>query len=177
MQAEQRDGIGCAFAPVETGTDRSRLLLRRSDRAGDTFGRSRTVHSHHGRRRRDRLRPLARHRALVSDRPCHPIGEQKRRAKTAALADCGRRRHASGPFVSLYVYVVNSIAGDIWPALGALLPATFSAGHLKSAALSEGRAIVLWIAFVVIFHETLGWMRFAPPTGSGPRRSLSTERR
>jgi hypothetical protein len=68
----------------------------------------------------------------------------------------------SGPFVSLYVYVVNSIAGDVWPALNALLPATFSAGHLKSAALSEGRAIVLWIAFVVIFHETLGWARFAP---------------
>ena len=69
----------------------------------------------------------------------------------------------AGPFVSLYVYLVNWIAGDIWPALTALLPATFSAAHLKSAALSEGRAIVLWIAFVVIFHETLGWARFAPP--------------
>ena len=76
---------------------------------------------------------------------------------------------ASGPFVSLYVYVVNSIAGDIWPALDAFLPATFSAGHLKSAALSEGRAIVLWIAFVVIFHETLGWARFAPPATEATR--------
>lgn len=76
---------------------------------------------------------------------------------------------ASGPFVSLYVYVVNSIAGDIWPALGGSLPAMFSAGHIKSAALSEGRAIVLWIAFVVIFHETLGWMRFAPPTREASR--------
>jgi hypothetical protein len=71
---------------------------------------------------------------------------------------------AAGPFVSLYVYVVNWIAGDIWPALNAFLPATFSGGHLKSAALSEGRAIVLWIAFVVIFQETLGWARFASPT-------------
>jgi hypothetical protein len=71
---------------------------------------------------------------------------------------------AAGPFVSLYVYFVNSIAGDIWPALSASLPATFSTGHLKSAALSEGRAVVLWIAFVVIFHETLGWARFAPPS-------------
>ncbi|KRR03008.1 hypothetical protein CQ10_18510 [Bradyrhizobium valentinum] len=70
---------------------------------------------------------------------------------------------AAGPFVSLYVYFVNSIAGDIWPALNASLPATFSTGHFKSAALSEGRAVVLWIAFVVIFHETLGWARFAPP--------------
>ncbi|MEH2608817.1 hypothetical protein [Bradyrhizobium sp. AZCC 1693] len=52
---------------------------------------------------------------------------------------------ASCPFVSLYVHVVNAIARDIWPALNAFLPATFSAGHLKSAALSEGRAIVLWI--------------------------------
>jgi hypothetical protein len=70
---------------------------------------------------------------------------------------------AAGPLVSLYAYFINSIAADIWPALGTLLPATFSAGHLKSAALSEGRAVVLWIAFVVIFHETLGWARFVPP--------------
>ncbi|WOH47659.1 hypothetical protein [Bradyrhizobium sp. sBnM-33] len=82
----------------------------------------------------------------------------------------------SGPFVSLYVYFVNSIASDIWPALDALRPATFSAEHLKSAALSEGRAIVLWIAFVVIFHETLGWQRFAAPakeTGCEDRFQLS----
>jgi hypothetical protein len=76
---------------------------------------------------------------------------------------------AAGPFISLYVYVVNSIAGDIWPALNAFLPATFSAGHFKSAAMSEGRAIVLWIAFVVIFHETLGWVRFAPPSKEADR--------
>ena len=76
---------------------------------------------------------------------------------------------ASSPFVSLYVYAVNSIARDIWPALDALRPAAFSAGHLKSAALSEGRAIVLWIAFVVIFHETLGWARFAPPAAEASR--------
>lgn len=76
---------------------------------------------------------------------------------------------AAGPFVSLHVYAVNSIAGGIWPALDALLPATFSARHIKFAALSEGRAIVLWIAFVVIFHETLGWARFAPPTKEASR--------
>jgi len=49
------------------------------------------------------------------------------------------------------------------------LPATFSTAHIKSAALSEGRAIVLWIAFVVIFHETLGWARFAPPNREAGR--------
>ena len=76
---------------------------------------------------------------------------------------------AAGPFISLYVHVVNSIAGDVWPALNAFLPATFSAGHLKSAALSEGRAVVLWIAFVVIFHETLGWARFGPPNKEAGR--------
>ena len=76
---------------------------------------------------------------------------------------------AAGPLVSLYAYLINSIAADIWPALGASLSATFSAGHLKSAALSEGRAIVLWIAFVVIFHETLGWARFAPPAREATR--------
>jgi hypothetical protein len=71
---------------------------------------------------------------------------------------------AAGPFVSLYVYLVNWIAGGIWPALNAFLPATFSAAHLKSAVVSEGRAIVLWIAFVVIFRETLAWARFARRT-------------
>ena len=69
---------------------------------------------------------------------------------------------AAGPFVSLYVHAVNLIAAAIWPALDSLHPPAFSAAHLKSAALSEGRAIVLWIAFVVIFRETLGWARFAP---------------
>ncbi|MEH2497930.1 hypothetical protein V1294_004409 [Bradyrhizobium sp. AZCC 1678] len=76
---------------------------------------------------------------------------------------------AAGPFVSLYVYVISAIAVDIWPALDALRPAAFSAEHLKSAALSEGRAIVLWIAFVVIFHETLGWARFASPVAEASR--------
>jgi len=76
---------------------------------------------------------------------------------------------ASCPFVSLYAYGVNTIAGDIWPALGAFLPATYGAEHLKSAALSAGRAVVLWIAFVVIFHETLGWARFAPPNREAGR--------
>jgi hypothetical protein len=76
---------------------------------------------------------------------------------------------AAGPFVSLYAYLVNWIAGDVWPALNAFLPPTFSAEHLKSAALSEGRAIVLWIAFVVIFRETLGWARFTPPSKKAGR--------
>ena len=76
---------------------------------------------------------------------------------------------ASGPFVSLYAYAVNLIAADIWPALVALRSATFSAEHLKAAALSEGRAIVLWIAFVVIFRETLGWAKVcAASQGSDP---------
>ncbi|KRR18568.1 hypothetical protein CQ14_24560 [Bradyrhizobium lablabi] len=75
----------------------------------------------------------------------------------------------SGPVVSLYVHVVNSIVGDIWPALDALRPATFGAEHLKAAVLSEGRAVVLWIAFVVIFEETLGWQRFATPAREANR--------
>src|SRR2546423_15238982 len=33
----------------------------------------------------------------------------------------------------------------------------------------RGRAIVLWIAFVVIFHETLGGLRFAPPNEEASR--------
>jgi hypothetical protein len=66
--------------------------------------------------------------------------------------------------VSIYALSVNWLAGGIWPDMAAMLHPTFSVDHLKSIALSEGRAIVLWIAFVVIFHETLGWQRFAPAT-------------
>lgn len=83
---------------------------------------------------------------------------------------------AAGPFVSLYVYLINSIAGDVWPGLNGLVPATFSVDHLKSVVLSEGRAIVLWIAFVVIFRDTLGWERFATvvkETGREERFQLS----
>lgn len=82
---------------------------------------------------------------------------------------------AAGPFVSLYVYLVNSFAGDVWPGLNTLLPATFSANHLKSAALSEGRAIVLWIALVVIFQETLGWPGLRhPPRKPAARSAFSS---
>jgi hypothetical protein len=83
---------------------------------------------------------------------------------------------AAGPLVSLYVYWINLIAGDVWPGLNGFVPATISVDHLKSAALSEGRAIVLWIAFVNIFQETLGWARFAPAakqTGREERFQLS----
>src|SRR5436309_8991509 len=129
MRAEQRDGIGCALAPVETGFDRCRFLLRRSGRAGDAFGRSRTVRGHHGRRRCCRLRPLARHYALVPDRPRHPIGEQESRRRLPLWLIAAIGAIAAGPFVSLYVYAANSIAADMWPALDALRPAAFSAGH------------------------------------------------
>jgi hypothetical protein len=99
----------------------------------------------------------------VADRPRHPIASKRAKGKLPLWLIAAIGAVVSGPFVSLYVYFVNSIASDIWPGLDALRPATFSAEHLKSAALSEGRAIVLWIAFIVIFHETLGWERFAAP--------------
>jgi MFS family permease len=71
---------------------------------------------------------------------------------------------------SLPLWLIAAIgATAAGPFVYALLSATFSAAHIKSAALSEGRAIVLWIAFVVIFHETLGWARFAPPTREADR--------
>jgi hypothetical protein len=103
--AERRVVTGCALAPVETGFDRSRFQLRRSDRAGDAVGRSRTICG--------RLCPLARYRAwwLTASSPNGPASG---RAKPAALANCGHRRTASGPLVLLYAYAVNLVVGDIW---------------------------------------------------------------
>ncbi|MGY3620151.1 hypothetical protein [Bradyrhizobium sp. USDA 10063] len=76
---------------------------------------------------------------------------------------------AAGPLVSIYALSVNWLAGGIWPDVAAILHPMFSVDHLKSIALSEGRAIMLWIAFVVIFHETLGWQRFAPAAKADDR--------
>jgi hypothetical protein len=42
-------------------------------------------------------------------------------------------------------------------------------GTSQIRGLVGGAAVVLWIAFVMIFQETLGWTRFAPP-GRGPDR-------
>jgi hypothetical protein len=167
--AEQRDGIGCASAPVETGFDRSHFFCGVPivlAMLSAVLGPYAAVMGAAG---------AAVYVLLLATVPWWLTGLVTQWvSKTAGrslplwlIAAIGAV--AARPFVSLYVYVVNAIAGDIWPALSALAPATFSAGHLKSAALSEGRAIVLWIAFVVIFHETLGWARFAPPTREADR--------
>jgi hypothetical protein len=76
---------------------------------------------------------------------------------------------AAGPVVTLYALVLKTLLAGIWPGLNQLLQDPLSLSHLQSAALSEGRAIVLWIAFVAIFRETLGWQRLIP-NGSGSER-------
>lgn len=76
---------------------------------------------------------------------------------------------AAGPVVTLYALVLKTLLAGIWPGLNQLLQDPLSLSHLQSAALSEGRAIVLWIAFVAIFRETLGWQRFVPNSNDPDR--------
>jgi hypothetical protein len=176
MQAEQRDGIGRAFAPVEAGLDRPCFLLRRSGRTGDAFGRSRTVCRHHGRRGRGHLCPLARHGPLVADRPRHAIGKQSR-TKTAALADCGHRRHRLRP-VRVAVCVCRQFdRGRHLARSGGL-----AAGDVQRRT-SQSRRLVRGAG-----HRSLDCLRrhfprdaglgevCAASQGSDPRRPLSTER-
>ena len=74
---------------------------------------------------------------------------------------------AAGPFVLAYACGVYALAETWWPALQ-------SAGRLigmerwQAFALSEGRSIVLWVAFVTIFAETFGWRRYGAAAVTTP---------
>jgi hypothetical protein len=74
---------------------------------------------------------------------------------------------AAGPLVLAYACGVYAIAEAWWPALQ-------SAGRLNGTerwqafALSEGRSIVLWVAFVTIFTETFGWRRYGSAAVAAP---------
>jgi hypothetical protein len=74
---------------------------------------------------------------------------------------------AAGPLVLAYACGVYAIAEAWWPAL-------HSVGRLsgierwQAFALSEGRSIVLWVAFVTIFTETFGWRRYGSAAVAAP---------
>ena len=74
---------------------------------------------------------------------------------------------AAGPLVFAYAGIVYTLAEAWWPALQ-------SAGRLtgverwQALALSEGRSIVLWVAFVLVFAETFGWRRYGSSAAATP---------
>jgi hypothetical protein len=73
---------------------------------------------------------------------------------------------AAGPFVLAWASGVYAIAEVLWPALR--LPGVFDHARWQAVATSEGRSIVLWVAFVMIFAETFGWRRFGPSNADVP---------
>lgn len=77
---------------------------------------------------------------------------------------------AAGPVVALYALLLKALLAGIWPGLNLLPQDPLNLSYWQSAAVSEGRAIVLWIAFVAIFRETLGWQRFVPNSNDSDRQ-------
>ena len=78
---------------------------------------------------------------------------------------------AAGPAVLVYASGVYLIAAAWWPSLPSDGRFIMDMERWQAFALSQGRSIVLWIAFVVIFAETFGWRRYAtfdPPTPDLP---------
>ena len=69
----------------------------------------------------------------------------------------------AGPAVLLYASAVYSIAGGSLPSLPADSRLVMDVERWKTFALSEGRSIVLWVAFVLIFSESFGWKRYTSP--------------
>ena len=69
----------------------------------------------------------------------------------------------AGPAVLMYANAVYSITSGSMPYLPADSRLVMDVERWKTFALSEGRSIVLWVAFVLIFSESFGWKRYARP--------------
>jgi len=68
---------------------------------------------------------------------------------------------AAGPAVLAYASGVYLIAEASWPSLPSGGRFVMDIERWQAFALSEGRSIVLWVAFVMIFAESFGWRRYA----------------
>jgi hypothetical protein len=75
---------------------------------------------------------------------------------------------AAGPLVLAYASAVYAIAEAWWPSMPSAVRFAADAERWQAVALSEGRSIVLWVAFVMIFAETFGWKRYAPSDVPAP---------
>jgi hypothetical protein len=68
---------------------------------------------------------------------------------------------AAGPAVLAYANGVYVIAEASWPSLPVGSRFVMDIERWQAFALSEGRSIVLWVAFVMIFVEGFGWKHYA----------------
>jgi hypothetical protein len=79
----------------------------------------------------------------------------------------------AGPLVFAYASGVYVVAETWWPSLPSSDRFVAGLDRWQAFALSEGRSIVLWVAFVTIFAESLGWRRY----GSSPATVVVPESR
>lgn len=80
---------------------------------------------------------------------------------------------AAGPLVLAHAGGVYALAAAWWPSLPSGGRFVMGIERWQAFALSEGRSIVLWVAFVMIFVESFGWRRYAasdPPAPDQPAR-------
>jgi hypothetical protein len=70
---------------------------------------------------------------------------------------------AAGPFVFAYASGIYLAAEILWPSIRSIGRFVSDLDRWQAFALSEGRSIVLWVAFVTIFAESFSWRRYATP--------------
>lgn len=84
---------------------------------------------------------------------------------------------AAGPLVLVYACGTYVIAEAWWPAMPSASRFAVDTERWQAAALSQGRSIVLWVAFVMIFAETFGWRRYAAADRPSPVPAPPAENR
>jgi len=68
---------------------------------------------------------------------------------------------AAAPLVLAYASGIYVIAEAWWPSIRSAGRFVTDIDRWQAFALSEGRSVVLWVAFVLIFGESFGWRRYA----------------
>ncbi len=68
---------------------------------------------------------------------------------------------AAGPLVLVYAGGAYVMTEAWWPAMRSAGRFEMDLDRWRAVALSQGRSVVLWVAFVMIFAETFGWRRYA----------------
>ena len=84
---------------------------------------------------------------------------------------------AAGPLVLVYAGGTYVMAEAWWPAMRSAGRFAVDIERWQAVALSQGRSIVLWVAFVMIFAETFGWKRYATSGLSAPVPAPTAENR
>lgn len=84
---------------------------------------------------------------------------------------------AAGPLVLVYAGGTYVIAEVWWPAMRSAGRFAVDIERWQAVALSQGRSIVLWVAFVMIFAESFGWKRYATADLPAPAIAPAAENR